>query len=175
MFHHGWLSNCTKIPGFQYPPSTEYRICCATRRGIHCSWSVPKPSLDDALSWWYELPYASFRHSWVSPRHFPPRLTLKMHTKCQILSTLSVQKMGCHYTMRGIHCLWSVSKPSLDLCDRWEELLCASSCHLRVTLSHYVPWRFTLELLTKMQKYTLSIDNIGCWTARRDIHSVCIV
>ena len=127
--HHGWLSNCTQNTRFSIPSQHRNGIWCATRRGIHCSWSVPKPSLD-ALSWWYELPYASFRHSWVSPRHFPPRLTLKMHTKCQILNTLSVQKTGCHSTMRSIHCLWSVPKPSLCAPARWEELLCASFCCL---------------------------------------------
>ena len=71
--------------------SVQKMGCCATRRGIHCSWSIPIPSLN-ALSWWYELTCAYFCHSWVSPRHFPPRLTLKMHTKCQIFSTLSVRK-----------------------------------------------------------------------------------
>ena len=90
----------------------------ATYRDIHCSWSVPKPSLD-VLIRWYELPYASFCHSLVSPRHFPPRLTLKMHTKCVILSTLSAQKKECYSTMRGIHCLWSVSKHSLDAWNRY--------------------------------------------------------
>ena len=32
-------------------------------------------------------------------------------------------KMACHSKRRGIHCLWSVSKPSWDAWDRWEELL----------------------------------------------------
>ena len=134
MFNHGWLSNHTKMPGFQYPLSVENWMCSATGRGIHCSWSVSKPSLD-VLSQWHVLLDASFCHFGVSSRHFPPRLTLKMHTKCQILSTLSVQKIGCHSTMIGIHCLWGVSKPSLNAWDRWEELLCASFCPLWVSPS----------------------------------------
>ena len=59
------LINCTQNARFSIP--SQYRTgdtYCATRRGIHCSWSVPKPSLD-ALSWWYELPYSSFRHSCI--------------------------------------------------------------------------------------------------------------
>ena len=147
----------TKYQVFNGTLPVQKMGCCATRRDIHCSWSVPKPSLD-ALSWWYELRYASFCHSWFSLRHFPTRLTLKMHTKCRILSTLSVQKMGCHCTMRGIHCLWCVSKPSLNAWDRWEELLCASFSRLWVSASYVSP-----RLTTKLHKripdvgYALSV------------------
>ena len=132
MFHHTVDSQIAhKIEATRFSIPSQYRIWgdMLPYRDIHCSWSVPKPSLD-VLIRWYELPYASFCHSLVSPRHFPPRLTLKMHTKCVILSTLSVQKLGCSSTMRGIHCLWSVSKPSLGAPDRWEELRCASICRL---------------------------------------------
>ena len=95
-----------KIPDFQYPLSTdtENGVPCYQKRClllmkysntfIRCH----KPNR-------YELSYTSFCHSWVSPRYYPPRLTLKMHSKCQLLSTLPVQKIEHHSTMRGIYCL----------------------------------------------------------------------
>ena len=138
---HLWVTPCDFPTLLTLKLHTKYQIFntlsvqkmgyCATKRdiSIHCSWSVPKPSLD-VLSWWYELLYASFCHSWISPRYFSPKLTLKMHMKCQILGTLSVQKSGWYSIMRDDHCIWSASKPSSDAWDRWEELLCASSYRL---------------------------------------------
>ena len=141
----------------------------ATNRDIHCSWSVPKPSLD-VLSREYELPYASFCNSLVSPRHFPPRLTLKMHTKCVMLSTFSVQKTGCYSTMRGIHCLWSVSKPSLGAPDRWKELRCASSCRF-IGLTELCSTKVDYQNAHKIPDvgYPLS-TKMGCHSNRRGIH-----
>ena len=37
------------------------------------------------------------------------RLTLKLHTKYQIIGTLSWRGMACYAARRGIHCCWSVS------------------------------------------------------------------
>ncbi len=76
---HLWVSPCDFSPRLTHKVHTKYLIfntlsvsiengILFTKRdiSIHCSWSVPKPSLG-VLSWWYELLYASFCHSWISP------------------------------------------------------------------------------------------------------------
>ena len=78
-------------------------------------------------------------------------------------------KMGCHSNRRGIHCLWSISNPSSDVWDWWEELLMASVYPLLVPLGHFLPG-LALKLLAKCHIWdTLSVQKMGCWPARRDI------
>ena len=146
-------------------------LCTRRDISIHCSWSVPKPSLD-VLSRWYELLYASFCHSWISLIYFPLSLTLKMHMKCQILSTLSVRKIGSYYIMRDDHCLWSASKPSSNAWDRWEELLCASFYCLWFS-SSYVSPKLNLINCTKYHMLGTPSQYLPKWlmfSMTRDIH-----
>ena len=56
-----------------------------------------------------------------------------------------------------------------------EELSCPSSRHMWVS-PRYVPQRLTLELPTKCKFWVYPLSMIiGCWTVRRDIHSIWIV
>ena len=50
-----------------------------------------------------------------------PRLTLKLYTKYQMLSTLSAQEMGWCTAMSDIHYCWSIPIPSSNVCRkmRW--------------------------------------------------------
>ena len=93
----------------------------------------------------------SSTHWWVSTCHFPWLFTLKQHTKCQIISTLSVQKTGWCTERRDIHCLWSdCSNPFLDVCDRWKKLLTASVSHICVSMYHFSLWSI-IKLHTNYQ------------------------
>ena len=90
------------------------------------------------------------------------------------LSSENTYIMGCWTAMKDIHCLWSVSKPSLDASSTGEELSCPSSRHMWVS-PRYVPRRLTLELPTKCKFWVYPLSMIiGCWTVRRDIHSIWI-
>ena len=104
----------------------------------------------------------SSTHWWVSMCHFPWLFTFKQHTKCQIISTLSVQKMGWCTERRDIHCLWSGSNPFLDVCDRWKKLLIASMIHLCVSVYHFSLWSH-LKLHTNYQ--ILISPQYGRWVA----------
>ena len=80
------------------PLSTKI-ACCSERRDIHCLWSVSNQSWD-AWAQWEGLLIASVYQLLVQLSHFLPRLALRLHAKCHILNTLSVQKihtyiMGC--------------------------------------------------------------------------------
>ena len=110
---HLWVTPCDFPTLLTLKLHTKYQIFntlsvqkmgyCATKRdiSIHCSWSDPKPSLD-ALSWWYlRASLCIFLPLMGLTKTCPtiPMFTLKMHTKCQILSTPSVQKIGWCSTM----------------------------------------------------------------------------
>ena len=71
------------------PLSTKI-ACCSERRDIHCLWSVSKQSWD-AWAQWEGLLIASVYQLLVQLSHFLPRLALRLHAKCHILNTLSVQ------------------------------------------------------------------------------------
>ena len=142
--------------------------CYSTMIDIHCLWSVSKSSLD-AWDRYDELLCASFRPLWASSSYVPPRMALKLHKIPYVGYPLST-KMGCRSKRRVIHCFWSVSNPSWDAWDWWEELLIASVYQLLVPLSHFLP-RLALKLHAKYHILdTLSVQKMGCWTARRDIH-----
>ena len=146
--HHGWLSNCTQNTRFSIPSQHRNGIWCATRRGIHCSWSVPKPSLDDALSWWYEPPYASFRHSWVSPwsPFFTKVDSQNAHKKPNFKYPLSAENEMPLYNERYpllMKCFWTFLRfmrqmGGASLCillplKGHTESLCSMKVHSRIT------------------------------------------
>ena len=80
-----WLSNCTQNARvFGTLSVIVWQMgWCATRRDIHCSWSVSKPSLD-AQDRWEAHRIAYVCNSWVLMCHSLPTPTLKLHQKYQI-------------------------------------------------------------------------------------------
>ena len=80
------------------------------------------------------------------------RLTLKLHTKYQILGTLSDWEMRCCSIMRDAHCCWSISWPSSHVLVRWEELLKACTSLLLVTWCHFYWGR--LSNRTQITRFT---------------------
>ena len=97
------------------------------RRDIHSIWIILKPALDTDRRW-EQLLTVSASHLWVSPCNFPPQLTLINCTQNARFSIPSQYRTGNTYcaTRRGIHCSWSVPKPSLDALRWW--YLWASLC-----------------------------------------------
>ena len=98
IFHHGWLSKCTQN---QISLPSQYRkwdtvLFTSGDISIHCSWSVPKPSLN---VWCRreELLCASLYLLWFSPTYVPQRLTHKLQKIQDVwISPLST-KMACQY------------------------------------------------------------------------------
>ena len=80
----------------KYPLSTEYGMLnCKERHPLvmNCSKSFLR-----CIKLMVSMRFLMVHLSATDGSHwaiFPPRVTFNMHTKCQILSTLSVQKMGC--------------------------------------------------------------------------------
>ena len=143
--------------------------CCTMSRDIYCLWSASKSSLD-AYERWEVLLTTSISHLWVSPCHFLAKWALKLHTKCQMLDTLSVWHIGWCITRKDIHCLWIVSKPPVDAWWGWEDLQTISIHQLWVSPCHF-PRQLTIKLLTKYQMLgTLSVQQMRCRCARKDIH-----
>ena len=101
--------------------------CWTVRRDIHSIWIILKPALDTDRRW-EQLSAVSASHLWVSPCNFPPQLTLINCTQNARFSIPSQYRTGDTYcaTRRGIHCSWSVPKPSLDALSWW--YLWASLC-----------------------------------------------
>ena len=85
------LINCTKYQMLGTPSQYQNGLFSMTI-DIHCLWSVSKSSLD-TRGRWEKLLLASVYQLLVPSSHFLPRLALKLHTKCHISDTLSVQKM----------------------------------------------------------------------------------
>ena len=85
------LINCTKYQMLRTPSQYQNGLFSMTR-DIHCLRSVSKSSLDTSGRW-EKLLLASVYQLLVPPSHFLSRLALKLHTKCHISNTLSVQKM----------------------------------------------------------------------------------
>ena len=86
------------------------------------------------------------------------------------LSMADGMQRGCCITQRHNHYLWSVSKQSLAVQDRWKKLLTASVSHIWALLCLFPPSSI-LKLHTKHQiSGSHWVQQMGCHTARNAIH-----
>ena len=113
----------------------------------------------------------------IHTMQFLPRLTLKLHTKCPILGTLSAQEIKSCIVSSHIHCYWSVSTSSFNAQGNiWG----ASDSIYEPLVNHTVSYlsMLTLKLHTKCQILgTLSAQERGmiCCKERHPLLMQCFI
>ena len=161
------------MPDLGYPPRTTRNemICYKGRHTLLLKWSI---SFIGCIRKVRGAAVNIYKALIVHIMPFLQRLTLKLHTTCQIWGTLlSSRRMVCYATntRRDIHCCWGVLNPALDIWGQWGKILEASMSSLLIVHIMSFLLRLVLKFDTKYKIWgRLSAQKMEWYATRKYIH-----